>query len=102
MNIKTFVFWVLSFIFVACSAVATTVSDVRLSAFSNGTGRIVVESNSKLTPKIFTLQNPNRLVLDMPKSVITSSVRKKEFKKNLIEVLKKEANKNANISKKIK
>ncbi len=84
MNIKTFVFWVLSFIFVACSAVATTVSDVRLSAFSNGTGRIVVESNSKLTPKIFTLQNPNRLVLDMPKSVITSSVRKKEFKKNTV------------------
>ncbi|MBQ8250764.1 MAG: N-acetylmuramoyl-L-alanine amidase [Alphaproteobacteria bacterium] len=84
MNIKTFVFWVLSFIFVACSAMATTISDVRLSAFSNGTGRIVVESDAKLNSKIFTLQNPNRLVLDMPKSVIKSHVRRKEFKKNTV------------------
>ena len=84
MNIKTIVFWVLSFIFVACSALATTVSDVRLSAFSNGTGRVVVESDAKLNSKIFTLENPNRLVLDMPKSVIKSHVRKKEFKKNTV------------------
>ena len=81
MNIKTIVFWVLSFIFVACSALATTVSDVRLSTFSNGTGRVVVESDAKLNSKIFTLENPNRLVLDMAKSVIKSHVRKKEFKK---------------------
>ena len=84
MNIKTIVFWVLSFIFVACSALATTVSDVRLSTFSNGTGRVVVESDAKLNSKIFTLENPNRLVLDMPKSVIKSHVRKKEFKKNTV------------------
>ena len=84
MNIKTIVFWVLSFIFVACSAFATTVSDVRLSAFSNGTGRVVVESDAKLDTKIFTLDNPNRLVLDMSKSVIKSFVRKKEFKKNTV------------------
>lgn len=84
MNIKTIVFWVLSFIFITCGAVAATVSDVRLSAFSNGTGRIVVESNAKLNSKIFTLENPNRLVLDMSKSVIRSSVRKKEFKKNTV------------------
>lgn len=84
MNIKTIVFWVLSFIFVACSALATTVSDVRLSTFSNGTGRVVVESDAKLNSKIFTLENPNRLVLDMTKSVIKSNVRKKEFKKNTV------------------
>ena len=80
MKIKTFLFFVLSILFVVSNAFATTVSDVRLSTFSNGTGRIVVESAQKIDPKIFTLENPKRLVLDIPKANISSSVSKKDFK----------------------
>ncbi len=80
MKIKTFLFFVLSILFVVSNAFATTISDVRLSTFSNGTGRIVVESAQKIDPKIFTLENPKRLVLDIPKTNILSSVSKKDFK----------------------
>lgn len=84
MHIKTIIFWVLSLVFITCSSFAASVSDVRLSAFSNGTGRIVIESDEKLNSKIFTLQNPVRLVIDMQKSQIAYAVQKKEFKKNTV------------------
>lgn len=80
MKIKTFLFFVLSILFVVGNAFATTISDVRLSTFSNGTGRIVVESEKKIDPKIFTLENPKRLVLDIDKSKVLPSVAKKTFK----------------------
>ena len=80
MKIKTFLCLVLSMLFVACAVSATTISDVRLSTFSNGTGRIVVESEKKIDPKIFTLENPKRLVMDIPSATIIRSVQKKDFK----------------------
>ena len=84
MKIKTFLFFVLSILFVVSNAFATTISDVRLSTFSNGTGRIVIESAQKIDPKIFTLENPKRLVLDIPKTNISSSVIKKDFKTDTV------------------
>lgn len=82
MKIKTFLFFVLSMLFVVSNVFASTISDLRLSTFSNGTGRIVVESETKIDPKIFTLENPKRLVMDIPKTTISSAVKKKEFKTN--------------------
>lgn len=84
MKFKTAVFWVLFVLLMTCSAFAASVSDVRLSTFSNGTGRIVIESDSKLDSKIFALENPSRLVIDMQKSQIKKTVQKKEFKTNKV------------------
>lgn len=80
MKIKTFLLFVLSILFIAGNVFATTISDVRLSTFSNGTGRIVIESKKKIDPKIFTLENPKRLVMDIPKTDILAAVQKKDFK----------------------
>lgn len=82
MKFKTFVFWVLIVLFQAYSVFAASVSDVRLSTFSNGTGRVVIESDLKPDSKIFTLENPTRLVIDIENSVIKTSVQKKQFKMN--------------------
>ena len=84
MKIKTFLFFVLSILFVVSNAFAITISDVRLSTFSNGTGRIVIESAQKIDPKIFTLENPKRLVLDIPKTNILPAVTKKDFKTDAV------------------
>ena len=70
------------FITFTCSAIAATVKDMRLASFSNGTGRIVLETDSRADSKIFLLENPRRLVVDLSKSSLSGQIQKKEFKPN--------------------
>lgn len=68
----------------AFQAVSATVSDVRLSMFSSGVARLVVESNDRVNPKVFGLENPERFVVDIPDSAMTSSLQKKYMKGNSV------------------
>ena len=82
MKIKAFICCVLMFVTFTCSAMAATVKDMRLASFSNGTGRIVLETDSRADSKIFLLENPRRLVVDLSKSSLSGQIQKKEFKPN--------------------
>lgn len=70
------------FVCTTCSAFAATIKDMRLASFSNGTGRIVIESDVRADSKIFLLENPKRLVVDLAQSSLSGQIQKKDFKKN--------------------
>ncbi len=58
-------FIILSF-FIISNAYALDVEKVRLGQQLNGSTRVVLELNKKAKPRVFTLQNPNRVVIDLP------------------------------------
>lgn len=84
MKIKT----ILSlFIFCLASvftAHAVTVSDVRLATFNSGTARIVLETNQKAQATIFSLDNPDRLVIDLQNTTVSGPIKKRAYKGNSV------------------
>jgi N-acetylmuramoyl-L-alanine amidase len=57
-----------TFILFACTmqAYALNVENVRVGQRDGGVTRVVLETDKPVKPKVFTLQNPSRVVIDMP------------------------------------
>lgn len=86
MKLKVFSF-LLFFLYWLVSVVptgATTVSDLRISTFNTGVVRLVLETDSRADINIFSLSNPDRLVLDVPDAVVSKMVQQKKINTNKI------------------
>lgn len=57
---------VLAFLLCSFTAHALDVKDVRVGQRESGVTRVVLETSSTVKPKVFTLQNPARVVIDLP------------------------------------
>lgn len=82
MKLRTFLWGLLFWLAYFLPAGAATVTDLRLSSYNNGAARVVIETTDRSDVDIFTLSNPDRLVLDIPSSTVSSAVQRKKIGSN--------------------
>lgn len=87
MRLKTYTFFLwyfTSLLFCALQSFAVTeVNDIRLGEHKTKT-RVVFESNAALEPNVFTLVNPNRVVLDFKNTEIDTDYTEKKIESSLM------------------